>query len=98
MSVPTRKMIIDLSHLLAPTGLSYCPGHPVFTSEQVMTIARNGSYVSRLTVGSHTGTHFDAPVHFIEGGATVSNIDLSSLVGPAIVVDVRGKGFRGAIT
>ena len=98
MSVPTRKMIIDLSHSLAPTGLSYCPGHPVFTSEQVMTIARNGSYVSRLTVGSHTGTHLDAPVHFIEGGATVSDIDLSSLVGPAIVVDVRGKGFHGAIT
>ena len=98
MSVPTRKMIIDLSHPLAPTGPSYCPGHPVFTSEQVMTITRNGSYVSRLTVGSHTGTHLDAPVHFIEGGATVSDIDLSSLVGPAIVVDVRGKGFHGAIT
>ena len=98
MSVPTRKMIIDLSHPLALTGLSYCPGHPVFTSEQVMTIRRNGSYVSRLTVGSHTATHLDAPVHFIEGGATVSDIDLSSLVGPAIVVDVRGKGFHGAIT
>jgi kynurenine formamidase len=98
MSAPTRKMIIDLSHSLAPIGLSYCAGHPVFTSERVMTLARNGSNVSQLTIGSHTGTHLDAPVHFIEGAATVSDVDLSSLVGPAIVVDVRGKGFHGAIT
>ena len=98
MSVPTRKMIVDLSHPLAPTGLSYCADHPVFTSERVMTLARNGSNVSRLTIGSHTGTHLDAPVHFIEGAATVSDFDLSSLVGPAIVVDVRGKGFHDTIT
>lgn len=63
-----------------------------------MTIARNGSNVSRLTIGSHTGTHLDAPVHFLEGAAAVSDVDLSSLVGPAIVVDVRGKGFHAAIT
>ena len=63
-----------------------------------MTIARNGSNVSRLTIGSHTGTHLDAPVHFIEGAAAVSDVNLSSLVGPAIVVDVRGKGFHAAIT
>jgi kynurenine formamidase len=98
MSTPTQKMVIDLSHPLAPTGLSYCAGHPVFTSEQVMTLTRDGSNVSRLTIGSHTGTHLDAPVHFIEGAATVSDVDLSSLVGPAIVVDVRGKGVHGAIT
>ncbi len=63
-----------------------------------MTLARNGSNVSRLTIGSHTGTHLDAPSHFIEGAASVSDVDLSSLVGPAIVVDVRGKGFHAAIT
>lgn len=63
-----------------------------------MTIPRNGSNVSRLTMGSHTATHLDAPIHFTEGGATVTDIDLSSLVGPAIVVDVRGKEFHGAIS
>ena len=91
-------MVIDLSHPLSPTGLSYCAGHPVFTSERVMTVARNGYNVSRLTIGSHTGTHLDAPVHFFEGAAAVSDVNLSSLHGPAIVVDVRGKGFHAAIT
>lgn len=98
MSAPTRNMVVDLSHPLSPTGLSYCTGHPVFTSERVMTVARNGSNVSRLTIGSHTGTHLDAPVHFFEGAAAVSDVDLSSLVGPAVVVDVRGKEFHAAIT
>src|SRR5258708_31462081 len=98
MSAPTHRMVVDLSHPLASTGLSYCAGHPVFTSERVMTLARDGSNVSRLTIGSHTGTHLDAPVHFLEGAAAVSDVNLSSLVGPAIVVDVRGKGFHAAIT
>jgi kynurenine formamidase len=63
-----------------------------------MTLARDGSNVSRLTLGSHTGTHLDAPLHFLEGAASVSDVDISPLVGPAIVVDVRGKEFHGAIT
>jgi len=100
MSSPTRKRVIDLSHPLAQTGLSYCAGHPTFTSEPVLSLARDGSNVSRLTLGSHTGTHLDAPVHFFEGAATISDVDLSSLVGPAVVVDVRKdlKEFHGTIT
>jgi len=98
MPASIHKTVIDLSHPLAPTGLSYCAGHPTFTSEQVLTLARDGSNVSRLTIGSHTGTHLDAPNHFIEGAAPVSAVDISSLVGPAIVVDVRGKESHGTIT
>jgi len=101
MSFPTRKRVIDLSHPFTQTGLSsYCAGHPTFTSEPVLSLARDGSNVSRLTFGSHTGTHLDAPVHFIEGAPTVSEVDLSSLVGTAVVVDVRKdlKEFHGTIT
>ena len=98
MMPPTRKRVIDLSHPLTQNGPSTCAGHPSFTSERVLTLARDGSNVSRLTLGSHTGTHLDAPVHFIDGAATVSDVDLSSLVGPAVVVDVRGKEIHGAIT
>lgn len=98
MSAPTHKRVIDLSHPLVHTGISYCAGHPRFTSEQVMSLAQDGSNVSRFTLGSHTGTHLDAPVHFIEGAAAISDVDISSLVGPAIVVDVRGKESHGVIT
>jgi arylformamidase len=42
--------------------------------------------VSRLTLGVHTGTHVDAPYHFVADGATVEQLPLDVLVGPAVVV------------
>jgi len=48
---------------------------------------------SVLTLGEHTGTHFDAPVHWISGrdGEDVASVPVSRLVGPAVVVDVRAE-------
>ena len=39
-------------------------------------------------MGSHTGTHIDAPFHFIESGHTLNQIPLDTLIGPALVFDV----------
>jgi arylformamidase len=41
------------------------------------------SNVSRWRIGAHTGTHIDAPAHFVDGGKTVDQIDLAALNGPA---------------
>ncbi|TXN30506.1 cyclase family protein [Lacisediminihabitans profunda] len=49
----------------------------------------DASDVSRWLIGAHTGTHIDAPSHFIEGGASVDKIDLNSTVGVARVLDLR---------
>jgi len=46
--------------------------------------------VSELRMGSHTGTHVDAPVHFSAGEMTVDAIPLGMLIGPAEVYDLRG--------
>ncbi len=46
--------------------------------------------VSRLHMGAHTGTHVDAPRHFIDGAAAVDEIPLDALIGPARVVDLTG--------
>ena len=43
--------------------------------------------VTRLDMGAHTGTHVDAPVHFIEGAAGADAVSLEALIGPAWVVD-----------
>ena len=48
--------------------------------------------VSRLDLGAHTGTHVDAPAHFVPGGAGVDRLDLDLLVGPAWVVHVPEAG------
>lgn len=51
--------------------------------------ARGDRWVtSRLELNSHTGTHLDAPLHLIEGGATVDSLDLNVLIGPAYVLDL----------
>jgi len=44
--------------------------------------------VSRLDLGAHTGTHVDAPCHFVPGGSSVDTLDLNVLMGPALVVHV----------
>ena len=44
--------------------------------------------LSVFTLGTHTGTHLDAPLHFVPGGATVEALDVNVLVGPAQVVEV----------
>lgn len=98
MLIPVHKRVVDLSHLLTESGLSYCPSHPRFNSERVLSLHNDGTNVSQLILGSHTGTHLDAPSHFLEGAPTISDVDISSLVGPVVVVDVRGKEPDGAIT
>jgi len=44
--------------------------------------------VSRWLIGSHTGTHVDAPAHFVEGAPTIESVPLDVLVGPAVVLDL----------
>lgn len=48
------------------------------------------SDVSRWLIGAHTGTHVDAPSHFVPGGTTVDKIATDDVVGPARVLDLRG--------
>lgn len=50
--------------------------------------------LSEIALGSHVGTHVDAPFHFVSGGATVDELPLESLCGPARVVDVSERGHR----
>jgi arylformamidase len=45
--------------------------------------------VSHLEISAHTGTHVDAPAHFVQGGAGVDTLDLNALVGLALVTEAR---------
>lgn len=64
------------------------PGDPPVRSELVTSIARGDvCNVTRLDMGAHTGTHIDAPVHFLDGGPGAESIPLDAVIGPAYVVD-----------
>lgn len=53
--------------------------------EAISTVVANGAAVSRLCLGTHTGTHVDPPSHFIEGGASAHEIPLDAMIGPCVV-------------
>jgi arylformamidase len=80
--------IIDITRPLSGDSVVY-PGDtpPCFTQED------RGLYlISELRMNSHSGTHIDAPVHYLKSGPTVDAVPLSHLVGPCRVLDVSGAG------
>lgn len=80
--------IYDLSIPISAKMPTY-PGDPPVTLEPLLQIAQgDAANVSRLSLGNHTGTHLDPPVHFIPGGATVDQLDLRVLIGAARVIDL----------
>lgn len=83
---------LDVSVPLAP-GMPAYPGNPAFDLQPVKRIADGGSSNhSRLVLGTHTGTHVDAPRHFFDSGAGVDDLPLDLLLGRARVVEIRKRG------
>ena len=78
--------IWDVSMPVRTGGLVY-PNNPPISITPVQSIAAgNTANVSRIDLGSHTGTHVDAPLHFMEGGAGVDELPLDVLIGPARLI------------
>jgi arylformamidase len=64
-------------------------GNPPVRIRPAMTLRKDGVNLSELCLGSHTGTHVDAPSHFIKGGKGIDRVDLERFLGPAYVADLR---------
>ena len=78
--------MFDVSMSLTSGGVIY-PGNPPTSITAQQAISRgDGANVSRLDLGSHTGTHVDAPKHFFDDGAGVDSLALDVLVGPARLI------------
>ena len=70
-------------------GMATWPGEPGPDRSLIKGIDKGDpANVSRLCMGMHTGTHVDAPIHFIPGGSGIESVPLDALVGPGLVVDV----------
>lgn len=72
------------------SDLPVWPGDPVVSMTRVVSMEAGGDYnLTHLTLGVHTGTHVDAPCHFLPGRQPgVDALVISVLVGPALVVEV----------
>src|SRR5262245_13029800 len=83
---------LDVSVPLTAAMPTY-PGNPPYELQPVKRIANgDSSNVSRLIMGTHTGTHVDAPRHFFDDGAGTDTLDLELLIGRARVVDITRRG------
>jgi arylformamidase len=84
--------LIDISLTIGPDLLVW-PSDPAVEVERRRSIASgDGANVSELRIGTHTGTHVDPPIHFVEGTGGIDRVAVEVLVGPAVVADLRGKG------
>jgi arylformamidase len=73
------------------TGMPHWPDNPPIVVERIMDIDHGGgANVSKLSLGVHTGTHVDAPVHFTPGAIGIDQVPLDALVGVARVIEIHG--------
>jgi len=93
--IPVKGKILDITVPISSFTPIF-PGDPEPSIEKFLTLEKDGCAVSRLSFGSHTGTHVDAPSHVLKGGLPVDSLDPWSLMGEAIVLDFSGRS--GALT
>lgn len=83
--------LFDISRTIGANAVTY-PDDPPLGTEPLCVIGDDAPCnITRLTGWTtHFLTHVDAPLHFIEGGASLDQIDLARFVSPALVVEIRG--------
>jgi arylformamidase len=81
--------LIDVSLPIGSDLLTW-PGDPAIEVAPRRRIADgDDANVSELRIGTHTGTHVDPPVHFVDGAVGIDRVDLDVMIGAAVVVDAR---------
>ena len=93
----TMKKYLDLTHRIEQ-DMPVFPGDPPPEIREVTTLGKDIYTVQSIRFNNHIGTHLDGPSHFIEGGMTVDEIPLESLIGRAVILDFTHKGKNDLIT
>ncbi len=88
--------LVDLT-LTISQSIPTFPGSPKIQFILWSTLKKDGYNLELLFLSSHTGTHLDAPYHFVENGAKIHQISLDRLLGNAILIKIK-KGKNQAIT
>jgi kynurenine formamidase len=90
--------VLDLTHPISADLPVYFPWHPKTELEQTATYQDNKCEVRRLTIGTHSGTHIDAPSHVFEGKPTLDKYDPSLWYVDVQVLDFTPREPSKAIT
>ncbi len=86
---PSEEGWIDISVPLR-SGMVHWPDNPPVRIERMLDMeCGDAANVSTISLGSHTGTHMDAPIHFVPGGEGMDRMPLDATVGRARVIEIR---------
>jgi len=88
--------VIDLTHTIHDDIQIY-PGDPIPSISRWLTHEKDYCHVDLLKLGSHTGTHIDAPYHFLKDAQRIDEIPVQRFIGNGILIDVSGKSERELI-
>lgn len=91
------QRVVDLSHPV-DAGTQAYPGDPQPSFTPHSTIASEGFNLLHVSMGSQSGTHVDAPYHFLEHGRGIDEMDPSLFLGTAVIADLTSKRARERIT
>jgi arylformamidase len=84
---------IDISVPLQ-SGMPHWPGDPVPAMERALNMDRGDVCNARhLRMSAHTGTHMDAPLHFIANGESIDRMPIIATVGPARLIEIENPDF-----
>lgn len=86
-------MIIDLSVPLNEQTPVY-PGDPATKIAPAGVLAKDGYTDHYVSIGTHVGTHIDAPLHMIQNGASLDMIPLDNFIGPGRLIEIRNGDFE----
>jgi kynurenine formamidase len=89
------RTVFDLTHTFSPS----LPVFPAFRPCQIrdrFSIAKDGFYAKEVTFDEHTGTHLDAPVHFVAGGTTADRLPPDRFFAPLAVVSIETRAATDA--
>jgi kynurenine formamidase len=85
----------DLTHTFSPRT----PVFPAFKPVQIkpkFSIAKDGFFANEITFDEHTGTHMDAPVHFVQGQSTADRLPADRFLAPLAVISIESKSAKDA--
>lgn len=80
--------IYDVTVAIGPDTPIYAGDPPASVETAKRLAGGDSANVSKLAFGAHTGTHVDAPNHFIDGMRRVDRLDLNKLIGPCRVIRI----------
>jgi len=89
------REVFDLTHTFSPR----LPVFPAFKPVQIrpkFSIAKDGFFANEIAFDEHTGTHMDAPAHFVANGPTADRLPVDRFFAPLAVVSIASRAAKDA--